>query len=298
MILVVGASSKPGQKLVPFLLEKGYRVRALTRDPRKLEYVQSLGVEVFEGDLRQPDTLLCACEGAEAVVSSVTAPYAVGDNNVHTVDRAGNRVLIETAKNRGVKFFIFVSAYGAAQNHPVDFFRIKYETEAYLKSVGMGYTILRPTAFMEAWCHRLGLQVMDGNEITIYGDGKNPITFISAEDVARFIIFALEDPRLCNQTLTIGGPENLTFDEVVSTYESLLSKHVRRKYISAFRMKLMSSLYAPLDETQSRFIAMRCELATSNWQVDMTELVKRYPINLIKLEEWILRHLKQGDSYR
>jgi len=293
MILIAGASSHPGQKLIPILIEKGYQVRALTRDPRKLEYAQSLGVEIFKGDMCQPATIIRACEGVEAVVSSVTAPFAVGDNNVHTVDQAGNRVLIETAKNRGVKHFIFVSAYGAAQNHPVDFFRIKYETEAYLKSVGMGYTILRPTAFMETWCTRLETQMMNGHEVTIFGDGKNPINFISAEDVARFIVFALEDPRLCNQTLTIGGPQNMAFNEVVATYERLLSKKVRKKHISAFRMKLMSILYAPFDEIQSRVMAMRQELATSNWRVDMTETVKHYPINLTTLEEWILRNLKR-----
>jgi uncharacterized protein YbjT (DUF2867 family) len=293
MILVVGATSKPGQKLVPLLLEKGYQVRAMTRAPHKLADTQFLGVEVIEGDMRQPDMLLRACEGAEAVVSSVTAPMTMGDNSVRTVDAGGNRSLMESAKRCGVKRFVLVSAYGAAQNHPVDFFRIKHQTESYLKSVEMDYTILRPTAFMEAWCARLGTQVMNGKEVTIFGDGRNPISFISAEDVARFIVFALEDPRLCNQTLTIGGPQNLTFDEVVSTYERLTSKSVNRKYISAFRMKLLSILLATFDETKSRFMAMRHELATSNWRVDMNEMVKHYPISLTKLDEWISRTVKQ-----
>lgn len=290
MILIAGGSSQPGQKLIPMLAAKGYHIRALTRDPRKLEYARSLGVEVIEGDIRQPDMLLRACEGAEAVVSSVTA---IGENLIHEVDEAGNRSLMESAQRSGVKRFVFVSAYGAAQNHPVDFFRSKYWTEEYLKSLDLSFTILRPTAFMESWCARIGMQVLNDRPVTIFGNGRDPINFISAEDVAKFIVLALEDPRLKNQTLTIGGPQNLTFEEVIAIYERISGKQARKTYTPAWRMQLMSTLYKPFNETRSRFMAIRLELVTSNWRVDMNEMVKHYPINLTRLDEWISRTVKQ-----
>ena len=284
MILVAGASSQPGQKLLLMLLEKGYQVRALTRDPRKLDFARSLGVEVFEGDLRQPDTLLRACEGADAVVSSTTAVGGTGENNIHKVDEAGIRLLMESAQQSGVKRFVLVSAYGAARNHPVDFFRIKYWAEEHLKSLKMEYIILRPTAFMETWCARIGMQVLNGQPVTIPGNGRNPINFISATDVAKFILLALEDPRLRNQTFTIGGPQNLTFDEVAAIYERLFQKQVGRKYTPAWMLNLQRVWYRLINETRSRFLGIRYELATSNWRVDMTELVRQYPIVLRTLE--------------
>lgn len=291
MILIAGASSQPGQRLIPMLVAKGYQVRALTRDPRKLEYARSPGVEVIEGNIRQPDTLLRACEGAEAVVSSVTA---IGENLIKEVDVAGNRSLMESAQRSGVKRFVFVSAYGAARNHPLDFFRSKYWTEEYLKSLRMEYSVLRPTAFMETWCARVGAQVLNDRPVTIFGDGKNPVNFISAEDVAKFIVLALEDPRLRNQTLTIGGPQNLTWGEVVAIYERISGKQARKTYTPAWQMRLMSTLHKPFNETWSRFMAIRHEIATSNWRVDMSEMMKHYPINLTRLEEWISRTVKQG----
>lgn len=285
MILVAGASSQPGRRLIPLLVERGYKVCALTRDACKLESVRSSGIEVFEGDIRQLDTLFRACESAEAVVSSVTAVAGGGENNVHTVDEAGIRALMETAQKSGVKRFVFVSAYGAAQNHPVDFFQMKFAAEEYLKSLNMNYTILRPTAFMESWCARIGAQVMNDQPVTIFGNGKNPIGFISAEDVAKFILLALEDPRLQNRTLTIGGPQNLMFDEVAATYERLLQNRVIRKHTPAWMLNLLRVWYQPLNETKSRFMAMRHDLATSNWRVDMSEVVKQYPIMLRRLED-------------
>jgi uncharacterized protein YbjT (DUF2867 family) len=286
MILIAGASSQPGRRLIPMLVAKGYQVRALTRDPRKLDFARSLGVEVFEGDMRQPDTLLRALEGAEAVVSSATA---IGENLIQEVDEAGNCSLMEAAQRSGAKRFVFVSAYGAARNHPVDFFRSKYWTEEYLKSLGMEYTILRATAFMESWCARVGMQVLNDQPVTIYGNGRNPINFISAEDVAKFIVLALEDPRLKHQTLTIGGPQNLTWGEVVAVYERLSGKHAQKRHLPAWWLKVMSRLYVPFHERKSRFMAIRHELATSNWRVDMSEMMKHYPINLTRLDESISR---------
>jgi NADH dehydrogenase len=292
MILVAGASSKPGQKLIPMLVDKGYQVRALTRDPKQLDFAHLTGVEVIEGDLRQPDTLLRACEGAEAVVSSVTAVMNIGDNNVHTVDDAGNYLLVEAARRSGVKRFVFVSAYGAAKDHAVDFFRIKYGVEEHIKSSQVPYTILRPAAFMETWCARIGRQVLNNETVTVYGNGKNPINFISVKDVAKFLIFALEDSRLCNKTLTIGGPQNLTFDEVVAAYERIKGRRSKRKYISAAQLRLTNRFYSFFNKTKARFAGMRHDLATSNWQVDMSEIVKHYPVNLMSLDGIANRQLK------
>jgi uncharacterized protein YbjT (DUF2867 family) len=264
------------------LVAKGYRVRALTRDARKLEFARSLGVEVFEGDLRQSDTLLRACEGAEAVVSSVTG---IGNNLIREVDEDGQCLLMEAAQRSGVKRFVFVSAYGAARNHPVDFFRMKFRVEEYLKSRTMEHTILRPTAFMETWCARIGVQVVNDQPVTIFGNVKNPINFISVEDVAKFTVLALEDPRLKNETLTVGGPQNLTLEEVVAVYERLSGKRAKKKYTPAWQLKMMSRLHAPFNQIQSRFLAMRHNLAASDWRVDMSEVARQYPVRLRCLEE-------------
>lgn len=278
MALVVDASSKPGQVLIPMLLQKRYSVRAFLRDACKLQYAQSLGVEVIEGDIRQPDTLLRVCEGADAVVSSVGT--------------SASRLLIDVAKGSGVRHFVFLSAYRASVHRNVPIWQDEYHTEEYLKTSGLEYTILRPTPFMDIWCTLLGMQVMSGQEVNILGDGRNLINFVSAQDVAKFIVFALEDPRLCNQTLTIGGPQNLSFEDVVSVYEKVFSTCVARKYISTLKMKLMSFFYAPFDPTQARRLAFQHELANSNWQVDMTETIKHYPINLTTLEDWVLETMK------
>jgi uncharacterized protein YbjT (DUF2867 family) len=76
MILIVGATSKPGQRLVPMLSRKGYQVRVLARDQEKAALFSNMDVQVVIGDLRFPNSLQDMCEGVEAVVSCVTAAAA------------------------------------------------------------------------------------------------------------------------------------------------------------------------------------------------------------------------------
>jgi uncharacterized protein YbjT (DUF2867 family) len=293
MILVVGATSHPGRKLVPRLIDRGYQVRASTRYPGKAQDLSEIGAEVVQADLRQPETIMHACEGAEMVVSSVSAPVNEGDNNVHTIDDRGNRILIDAARAAGAHHFVFVSAYGAAADHRVDLFRIKHKIETYLIQSGMSYTILRPTIIMEAWKEIIGRSIMTGKKVNIYGSGKNPVNFISADDLAQFIQIALEDPRLQQQILEIGGPDHLTLDEMCGLYERTWGIRVKRAHIPAWEAKAIARMLWLVREGPARRVAIDEWRSVSSIDVDMTQTLRMYPIQLVHMEEVARKESKQ-----
>src|SRR6266581_6130310 len=201
MILIVGASGRLGSVVVQHLLVQGKSLRAMTRDSRGLAHLQQQGVEIVSGDLRNPASLLSACLGVEQVLAAAHALDGKGDNNPRTVDDMGNRHLIDAAKAAGVKHFIFVSVQGASPDSPLEFFRIKYRTEEYLRVSGLNFTILRPSAFMDLWAQLIGQPIVEKGKTTIFGRGNNPINFVAVEDVARFVCTAFEDPRACNRVI-------------------------------------------------------------------------------------------------
>jgi uncharacterized protein YbjT (DUF2867 family) len=90
-----------------------------------------------------------------------------GDNNPHTVDDAGNPQLIEATKAAGVKHFVFMSVLGAGPDAPVEFFRIKYQTEEYIRASGLSFTIIRPNAFMDLWAQLIGQPILDQGKTII-----------------------------------------------------------------------------------------------------------------------------------
>lgn len=148
------------------------------------------------------------------------------------MDLEGNHNLINAAKDTGVKRFIFVSALGASPDHPVPFLAAKGQTDVNLKESGLEYTILAPTAYMEVWpAMVVGLPVALGNPVTLMGEGRSRQSFISARDVASYAVAAVDNPAAANQYLAIGGPEALSYRDVVAIYERVLGRSIPVNYV-------------------------------------------------------------------
>ena len=161
MILIVGASGRLGSAVAQHLLEEGKPVRVMTRTPSNLIHLKQQGAEVVSGDLRNPASLISACQGVEQVLAAAHALVGKGDNNPHTVDEEGNRHLIDAARAASVKHFVFISVQGASADAPLEFFRIKYHAEEYLRASGLSFTIIRPSSFMDLWAQLIGQSILE-----------------------------------------------------------------------------------------------------------------------------------------
>lgn len=288
MILVIGATSRVGTRVIPLLIAQGHAVRAMTRTPDAgaAEALKKLGAEVVQGDLRDPASLARACQGVDKVLASAHGFNAgQADNNVHTVDDVGNRSLIDAAKAAGVKHFVFISILGVTPKSPMDLFRVKYAAEQYLKASGLSYTILRAAAFMEFWAAMVGEPILKTGKTTIFGRGDNPINFVSAEDVAKFCVIALEDHQARNQVIDIGGPENLTFNQVAAIFEKLRGAPVKVNHIPLPAMRMMRVLTRPVKPMLSLQITGGILMDTEDQTYDMRATLQKYPMTLIRLEE-------------
>ncbi len=285
MILIVGASGRLGSVVAELLLAQGKSVRAMARTPLNLAHLQQQGAEVVSGDLRNPASLLSACRGVEQVVAVAHALVGKGDNNPQTVDDVGNRHLIDAAKAAGVKHFIFVSVQGASPDSPLEFFRIKYRTEEYLRASDLSFTILRPSAFMDLWAQLIGQPVVEQGKTIIFGRGNNPINFVAVEDVARFVCIALDDPRTRKRVIEVGGPENLTLNQLAEIFEHASGRQAKKRHIPLPMMRVMSILMQPINPALSRQIRAGIYMDTANLRYDMTETARAFGIQLTPLEE-------------
>jgi uncharacterized protein YbjT (DUF2867 family) len=286
MYLLIGATSKLGTRVARQLLAAGKPVRAMTRTPDKAADLKKLGAEIVQGDLRDPGSLARACAGVEKILAASHAFPGEGDNNPQTVDDAGNRALIDAAKRAGVKHFVFTSALGVSADHPIDFFRIKFASEEYLRASGMSFTILRPGAFMEFWAALVGEPIVKTGKTTIFGRGDNPINFVSADDVARYALIALDDPRARNQVIEIGGPENLTMNQVAALFEKIAGRAAQKSHVPLPMMRVMSFVSRPFNPALSRQVAAGINMDTADWTFDPRATQKKFAVPLTTLEEY------------
>ena len=226
MELVVGATGSLGGKIVRELVRRGGPVRALARHADRAASLETAGAEVLLGNLKDPATLLPACRGVDVVVSTASASNR-SDDTPENVDLRGNRLLIDAAREAGVRRFVFISTLGATDDSPVAVFRAKAGTEAHLRASGMEHVILQPAAFMDVWFGMLiEGPVLSGQPVTLVGESTHRHAFIAEEDVAQFAAAAARGPRNESMTVPLGGPEAVTWLQVVEAYEEAIGRAI------------------------------------------------------------------------
>ena len=224
MILVAGATGTLGGLICQRLRDRGETVRALVRPsagPEKVERLRALGVEIYQGDLRDSASLDGATRAADVVISTVSmiGTARPGDSFDDT-DNAGTRALIDAAKRAGVAQFIYIS-FDHAQFEDSPMVRAKREVEQHLRDSGVPYTVLRPSIFMEIWIGRLGVDVA-ARTAKVFGSGEQPLNYVSVSDVAEYAVRCVGNPDVLNETLHIGGPESVSQRDAVRIIEDAL----------------------------------------------------------------------------
>ncbi|MEO5826588.1 MAG: NAD(P)H-binding protein, partial [Gemmatimonadales bacterium] len=181
MILIVGGTGTLGRELVPRLLANGHKVRVMTRDPTRATAMGTAGAEVVVGDLRNPASLRAAVQGVRAVVSAAHSIVGAWRSSSARVDDIGQRALIASAVEEGVDHLVFISVLGASTSHPLDFWQTKARMEETVKASGLGYTIVRPTAFLDFHAYELvGKAIEAGRRVMVFGPGTSPKNFVAA----------------------------------------------------------------------------------------------------------------------
>ena len=222
MILVAGATGFLGREICRRLSKEGRPTRGLVRlssDPAIVADLESLGVDLVRGDLRDRDSLAVACRSAATVISTATTTRSrqPGDS-IEATDQQGQLNLVDAAVDAGVSRYIYVS-YSEHINGSDALTVAKRSVERRVRESGMTYTIARPSCFMEMWLSpALGFDHRNG-KATVYGSGEHKLSWISLGDVAQFVVRALDDAHAANATVELGGPDALSPLEVIRIFE-------------------------------------------------------------------------------
>lgn len=279
MILVAGATGQLGGLITHSLLSQGHQVRALVREPAGAGDLAARGADLAVGDLTDPASLLRACDGVRAVVTTANSMARGGADTIESVDRAGNANLIQAATEQGVDRFVFVSALGADPRHPMPLLRAKGETESLLRDSDMEWTILQPDFFMELLMMiTVGAPALSGETVTLIGEGRRKHSLVSMVDVAAYVVAVLDRPDAAGQTLLIGGPEPVSWRDVISAFEKHLGREV--------------PVHTLPDPDQSEvsadpIIGLLAALETYDSPIDMTALTERYGVASTRMTDFV-----------
>jgi NADH dehydrogenase len=162
-------------------------------------------------------------QGTSVVVSAVQGFAGPGRVSPASVDRDGNANLVDAAAAVGADV-VLMSVVGAAADSPMELFRAKYAAEQHLRASGTPWTIVRATAFVELWADIMEKPI-------VFGRGDNPINFVSVHDVAAVVERTVVDPSTRGEVIEVGGPQNLTFNELAALLQDVRGRRKNVRHI-------------------------------------------------------------------
>jgi uncharacterized protein YbjT (DUF2867 family) len=276
IVLVAGATGRQGGAVIRYLLAKGWKLRALTRNPSNAaaQDLARQGVEVVQGNLEDPASLDRAVRGAYGVYS-VQDFWSVGAKR----EVLQGKNLADAAKKAKVEHFVYSSVGGAERNSGIDHWESKWEVEKYIRGLGLPATILRPVAFMENYyIDQVEIGILQGKLIDPIRADK-PYQTIAADDIGAFAALAFDRPRdFIGLELEIAGSE-LTNPEAAQVFSRVLGRPVRFKRLPMLLVRLFLG---------REFYQMFRWFNATGFKADVAGLRRRFPeVHLQTLEEWL-----------
>lgn len=273
-VLVVGATGNQGGAVARRLIERGHKVRALTRkkDSHKAKELMKLGAEIVEGDLGDVSSLQNAMDGVDAVFA-MTTPFEKGTNF-----EVKSGYLLEFAANTmGVNHIVFSLVASSDQKTGIPHFESKYEIEKHLKSIDRPYTIIKPVYFMENLLRPTMILGLKNGKIAVPLPEDRKLQMISLEDLGNMVVHIFENRDLfLKKTIEIASDE-ITGKQIAEILAKVIRIPIEYQVLSYDNIK-------PIGED---FIKTFKWLNEVGYKVNISSLHHRFPeVGWHTFEEW------------
>lgn len=265
-VLVTGATGFLGRRVVQRLLEADHEVRAMVRRPGSESIFSTAPTEVCYGNVSDPDALMEACRGVSDVIHLV-AVIRGGPRQFDAINRQGTANVVAAAREAGsVRRFVHISAVGAANVPHLRYLHSKWAGEQEVVNGGMPYVIIRPSLIFgpgDEFTNAVAALVRLLPITPVLGSGNNRLQPIHVEDVARCAALSLSGNVRGNRTVEIGGPEQLSYSEVIRTVARTLGRRRLLVNVPLWKMRLPIALMElltprpPINSAMLQLITLR-----------------------------------------
>jgi uncharacterized protein YbjT (DUF2867 family) len=314
MILVVGATGQLGTALVRKLTQRGRPVRMLVRPTSRYQHLQGSGVELAFGDLRSPESVDAACRGTTTVFATANAVVPRRGDTFEQVD-FGYRQLVDACKKHGIQRFVFASVPVTPYDDQIPTMRHKRAVERLVQGSAIAYTIVRASYFMDDWLALMGSSIpLRGAEshtlerpfwfsrffmkavghlverrgiALVPGSGRTRHAFIALDDVAEFMVRSLDEPSAVNAVWEAGGPEILSWDEVVAVFARVLGRPIRIVHQPAGVYRAMLKGLMPFSPAAANLMGLSYASALADTPYDARPLAQKLGFTLTTVETFL-----------
>ena len=250
MIAVAGGTGLLGSRLVAALIAQDHEVRVLTRDRTHAAAALGASTEIVEVDVRRPDGLVEAFQGADTVVSAFHGFLGGRGEGPDEVDRQGNVNLIAAAREAG-SAVVLMSILGASADSPADLFRAKFAAEQELRASGVPWCVIRSGPYIETWDRVLQETAGRSGRPLVFGRGERLLAFVAVDDVVELAVRAATDPALLSEVLEIGG-EPIAMEQLALAVQAAHGWPGKPRHLPRAALRVASVVARPFSPTFAR----------------------------------------------
>jgi uncharacterized protein YbjT (DUF2867 family) len=218
-VVVFGATGYIGGRLVPELLAAGHRVRLLARSPDKLSEVRWRGdVEVMAGDVTDPDSVAAALSGQAVLYYLV---HSLNRRDFVVVDRRAARIVAAAAGAAGLSRIVYLGGITPAGHQLSPHLSSRAEVGAILRNSGVPTAELRAAVILGSGSASFEMLRYLTERLPAMITPRwvrNRIQPIAVRDVLYYLTRAAALPEHVNRTFDIGGPDVLTYLDMMRKY--------------------------------------------------------------------------------
>ncbi|MDR3507778.1 MAG: complex I NDUFA9 subunit family protein [Caulobacteraceae bacterium] len=218
LVAVFGGSGFLGAQVVRALAKRGHRIRVAVRRPGHAYRMRMLGdvgqIEIIQANVRAPQSVARALDGAQACVNLVGVLHEGGRQKFQSIHAMGAQNVAEAAAAAGVTRLIQVSAIGADADSNAKYARTKALGEAAVLKAFPGATIVRPSIVFgqgDSFFNRFANMATLSPVLPLIGGGATRFQPVFVGDVANALANALADPATAGKVYELGGPGIFTF---------------------------------------------------------------------------------------
>jgi len=226
MYVVFGANGHTGSVVAEKLIERGNRVRAVARDPKKLEPLRARGAEVLTADVLDAGSVANALRGAEGAYLLIPPDNASTD----LVSR-GRRIIdhyVAGLSLHAVRHAAVLSSVGAQAPSGTGPIVITHHAETTLpKAAATKFTFVRAAYFMENLLN-FGQVIKNDGVLPVFGGGEGyAFPMVATRDIGEIAADAILAPPSAHQWIELSGPREYSFNDAAAEAAAILRRSVK-----------------------------------------------------------------------
>jgi uncharacterized protein YbjT (DUF2867 family) len=272
-ILVTGATGYIGSRLANRLLQLGYPVRAMAREPRRLAPLAQAGADCVAGDVMHPETLPAALAGVTAAYYLI---HSMGDGaDFARRDREAAANFASACAAAGVPRIVYLGGLGTPGPALSAHLASRHEVGAVLGSTGVPVTELRAAIIVGAGSASFDIIRDLARKLPVMICPRWVHTRcepIALDQVLEYLVGVLEEPRTTGRVLEIGGGEVMTYADMLRQCAEAMGKRVRILVVPVLTPRLSSYWLAlvtrvPMGIARPLVEGLRNDVVTTDQQI-------------------------------